>query len=148
MENPKNLPHLFLNRVNFEGTKCIKLFFYDNEHIRTRISQNEWIQYSMELGAWYTVEYENTIAIIQDVFDDIGLVNLSKLDWKKLEVSRNNIGTSAHFKDLKLRTGFETLTLFPYVLDDKPIIGFKHHFNKKHYQEVLSSGFFQFHRAN
>ena len=148
MENPKNLPHLFLNRINLEGTKCIKLFFYDNADIRTRISQNEWIQYSMELGAWYTAEYGNTIAIIQDVFDDIAIVNLSKLDWKKLEVSRNNIGTVANYKDLKLRTGFETLTLFPYLLDAKPIIGFKHHFDKKYYREVLESGFFEFHRAN
>ena len=148
MEVKNNLPHLFLNRVNLEGTKCIKLFFYDNEAIRQRISQNEWIQYTMELGAWYAVDYSNTIALIQDLFEDIAYVNLSKLDWKKVEVSRNNIGSPANFRDLKLRNGFEVITLFPYEMEGRPLTGFKHHFNRKHYVEVIASGYFKYHKAN
>ncbi|MBW7848805.1 MAG: tyrosine-type recombinase/integrase [Bacteroidales bacterium] len=143
-----NLPHLFLNRVQLDGTQCIKLFFYDNSAIRKRIDQNEWIRYSLELGAWYTTEYVNTIAILQDLFDDIAVVNLSKLDWKKVEVSRGSIGTPANFKDLKLRHGFETITLFPFLTDGRSWIGFKHRFDKKHYKEVMSSNWFYYHPAN
>ncbi len=148
MEVKNKLPHLFLNRVNLEGKKCLKLFFYDNEAIRQRISQNEWIQYSMELGAWSAVDYNNTITLIQDLFEDIAYVNLSKLDWKKVEVSRNNIGTPANFRDLKLRNGFEVITLFPYEMDGRPLTGFKHHFKRKHYVEVMASGYFKYHKAN
>lgn len=148
MEEKKNLPHLFLNRINLEGTRCIKLFFYDNDAIRQRIAQNDWIQYSMELGAWYTVDYNNSIPLIKDLFEDIACVNLSKLEWKKVEVGRSNIGTPANFRDLKLRSGFEVITLFPYEMDRRPLTGFKHHFERKHYVDVMASGYFKYHKAN
>lgn len=148
MEHQKNLPHLFINRVNFEGTKCLKLFFYDNEAIKARIRQNDWIQYSMELAAYYTVDYGNTIAILQDVFDDVAYVNLTKLDWKRFEISRKNIGTPTHFRELQIRKGFESIVLFPFETAGRQLIGFKHHFKRPQYIEVMASGFFRYHRAN
>ncbi|MBS4058958.1 MAG: tyrosine-type recombinase/integrase [Bacteroidetes bacterium] len=148
MEQVMNLPHLFLNRVTLDGAHCIKLYFYNNEAIKRRISQNEWICYSMELGAWYTVEYSNTIALLQDLFEDVAHVNLSKLDWKRLEVSQKNIGAMNAWKELYLRKGFDVITLFPYLMEGRSLIGFKHHFERKHYAEVRGSGYFTYHPAN
>lgn len=148
MDQVKNLPHLFLNRVTLDGEHCIKLYFYNNEDIKKRISQNEWIRYSMELGAWYAVEYSNTIALLQDLFEDVAYVNLSKLDWKRLEISQKNIGAMSSWKELYLRKGFEVITLFPYLMEGRSLIGFKHHFDKKHYVDVRESGYFAYHRAN
>lgn len=148
MEHQKNLPHLFLNRVNFEGAKCLKLFFYDNEAIKERIRLNDWIQYSMELAAYYTVDYGQTIAILQDVFEDVAYVNLTKLDWKRLEVSRKNIGTASFYRELRIRKGFESIVLFPFEMEGRQMIGFKHHFKRPQYIDVMASGFFSYHKAN
>ncbi len=148
MNQPVNLPHLFLNRVTLDGAECIKLYFYNNEVIKKRISQNDWIHYSMELGAWYAIAYSNTIALLQDVFEDVAYVNLSKLDWKRFEVSQKNIGTMAALKELNLRKGFDVITLFPYLMEGRSFIGFKHHFERKHFIEVQESGWFAYHKAN
>jgi integrase/recombinase XerD len=148
MEQQQNLPQLFLNRVKLEGVSCIKLFFYDHESIKKRISQNEWIRYSIELGAWYAVEYNNSVALFKDVFEDVAFVNLSKLDWKRLEVGPKNIGTYGNMKELQLRKGLDVITLFPFLVEGRSFIGFKHHFEREYYSEVLESGFFVYHKAN
>jgi len=91
MREESSKPMMFLNRVILNGEPCIKLYFRQNNDIRERISQHEWIMYSMELDAWYTVEHKQTIGLLQDVFEDIAHVNLTKLAWKQLNITSRNI---------------------------------------------------------
>jgi len=149
MSEEKSKPMLFLNRVTLNGERCIKLYFRQNTDIRERISQNEWIMYSMELDAWYTVENKQTVALLQDLFEDIAFVNLSKLEWKQLNISSRNIGTlNIPQHVLKLHKKPDTITLLPFKQEDREFIGFKQFFNRSEYHEIMESGFFRYLKAN
>jgi site-specific recombinase XerD len=149
MTHNGQLPTIFLNRVELDGVSCIKLFFYGQDAaIRERIQQNSWIVYSMEWAAWYTVEYKQTIGILQDLFEDIARVNLSKLSWKRVEVVGKSIGASAFFREPAQRKGMQVITLFPFSMEGRSFIGLKHRFDSATYYEVRDHGMFHYHAAN
>lgn len=143
-----NKPILFLNRTRLKDEICIKLYFYGDEQIIRRIKQNDWIDYSIELGAYYTTEYKATISILQDVFDDIANVNISKLDWKKVEVSNLNLGTKNYdHTALKRIPKKEVLNIFSFKIEETTFLGFKNYFNYQTYSEVINSGVITYDRV-
>lgn len=149
MKEDFKLPVLFLNRVNLKGEPCIKLYYYENEKIVKRIRQNDWIQYSMEIGAYYASEFPQTISILQDLFEDIANVNTSKLDWKRLEVSERVLGSKLYDQTaLRKNPTKEVIQLFSFKTEERNFIGFKHYFKKALYNEVMDSNLFYYIRAN
>jgi len=149
MNQNNNLPLLFLNRVNLNGEQCIKLYFYENEQITKRIKQNDWISYSIELGAYYTPEFKQTLSILQDLFEDIAKVNTNKLDWKRLEVSERVLGSKVYDQTaLRKNPNKEVIHLFSFRAEERSFIGFKHYFKKTLYSDIMSSNLFLYNRAN
>ncbi len=149
MKSQIELPYLFLNRVKLNGEQCIKLYFRRNEQIAVRIRNNDWLTYSIELGAYYTPEYKQTVSILQDLFEDITKVNISKLDWKRLKVTPGKIGSSAYDQTALISNPKrETITLFSFGKKGGTIIGFKHFFKGNLYHEALNNNLFNYNGKN
>ena len=139
---------LFLNRIKLKKENCIKLYFYGNEQIANRIKQNDWIKYSVELGAYYTPEFNMTVSLLQDLFDDIAFVNTTKLDWHKMEVASLNIGSDNYDQTaLKLNKKADIITIFFFTINDKKVLGFKYRFNKVMYNRIIYSQLFEYDRV-
>ncbi len=135
----KKKPIIFLNRIKLDGKDCIKLYFWDNEHISKRIKQNYWIRYSVEFAAYYVIEKSSIIGVLKDLFEDIAYIDTSKLIWEqqyqKSRITPHQIG-SPYYKShtaLQKQIKSQTITLFPFEENGKKIIGFRHHFTNTQY---------------
>lgn len=143
------LPLLFLNRVKLDQEPCIKLYFHDSEPIIHRIKQNDWIDYSIELKAYYTRERKNTIPLLQDLFEDIAQVRIDKLEWKKLSALSMNVGSNKiNYFELQHKPQGEGILIQAVQLDSQPYFMFKHFFRRELYNELVQSPYFIRHRAN
>ncbi len=140
METRDRKPIIFLNRIEIEGLKCIKLYFHIDETILKRIKQNSWIQYNVKVGAYYVLENEKSIGLISELFEDIAEVSTKHLDWKprpKPNISENNIGMGYYDRPaLEKKEKLPYIILFPYERDRKKLIGFKYIFTKSQYHEI------------
>jgi hypothetical protein len=143
------LPLLFLNRVQLNQEPCIKLYFHTNDAIIHRIKQNDWIDYSIELNAYYTVERKNTLPLLQDLFEDIAEVRMDKLNWKKLTSVAAIIGKNKmNYFELQRKKKEKNITIHSIRIDGKSYFMFKHFFKREMFGKVLQSGLFVRHSAN
>lgn len=132
---------IFLNRVRLNGNSFIKLYYRPNNKVEQRIRNNDWIMYSVELGSYYVVDTKSRIGLVQELFSDIADVRLNYLDstpWIKPKISPNNIGIdNFEQKALVQRSHRDQITLFPYEIGGRKLIGFKHFFSKDEFTMII-----------
>lgn len=138
--NYKNkLPYLFLNRIRMKKEQCIKLYFRYNSLIINRIKQNDWILFDSVKGFYYTPERKNTLGILAELFDDIAIVNLQHLDYKPQErftVHDQSVGKGRGVDILIKRNNLDIITIMPFEIDNKKMIGFSYRFSYDYYQKL------------
>jgi len=144
MDSVKKKPVIFLNRVHIAGKKCLKLFFFPDKMVYSRIKNNSWIQYSIELGAYCVPEKDNTCGIVMELFEDIARVDTNYLDWKPKvmpTIMGNNIGMDMYYDEPALvkREERKKITLFPFENEGIKLVGFKQYFPKPIFYEVYNS---------
>ena len=148
MEKKLQLPVLYLNKGTLDGANIIKIYFKNNADIYKRITNNDWIKHSVELAAYYVTNTEKNLSIVIDLFSDIAIVITKYLYWlPKPEISPDNIGAGFYNqKPLIKRDKLEKIYFFPFKINDKKVIGFKHFFPKNLAREAMNSRFFYYNR--
>ena len=140
METKSNKPIIFLNRIELEGDSLIKLYYKRSEKVLQRIKQNDWIIYNVKLSSWCVKYSEKNISLIKELFSDIAEVSTRHLNWiprPQLRVTANNIGKWGYeMPALEKREKSESITLFPFEMNGKKLIGFRYIFSKSQYYEI------------
>ncbi len=131
---------IYLNRIEIDNKKCIKLFFFKppNQSIIRRISNNDWIEFDTKIGVYYSIEQSNTVGLLTELFDDIADIT-PFLDYKKRKsftVNKQNIGIGFEPVNIQKREGLISITLLPIQIKGKKYIGIKHRFEKSVYWEL------------
>lgn len=133
-------PIIFLNKVSLDGKDYIKLFFRSNDNITSRIKNNDWIRYSLQLRAYYVMDTEKSMGLLEELFSDIAFVSKKYLFWKpfsKPNIKGNFIGVNLlNTPTLEKRENLETVTFFPFEACQKKIIGFRKHLSKSIYLQI------------
>lgn len=131
---------IYLNRIEIDNRKCIKLFFFKppNTLIITRIRNNDWIRFDEEKGIYFAIEQNNTIGLLMELFDDIADVTpfLDYKERKSFKVSNQKIGNGFEPVDIQKRENLIAITLLPIQIKGKNCIGIKHRFEKTVYWEL------------
>jgi len=141
-----NSPTIFLNKVKLNSIDYVRLYFTSNDTILSRIKNNDWIRYSVELKAYYVKDTENNIGILKELFEDIAKVSTQHLNWKpqiKPRITPAYIGKTPFQQDaLAKRPEMEKITLFPFNKEGRSYIGLKQFFEKKDYRELWNTKIF------
>ena len=131
---------IYLNRIEIDGNKCIKLYFFKppNQSIISRISNNDWIEFDTKIGVYYSIEQSNTVGLLTELFDDIAEVTpfLDYKEHKSFTVNKQIIGTGYEPVNIQKREGLVSITLLPLQIKGKNCIGIKHRFEKSVYWEL------------
>ena len=147
--NKQNLkPVIFLNKVNLNGDKCIKLYFKSNETVSSRSNNNNWIKYSKNLSAYFVKDTDTNIGILKELFCDVANISTRHLNWKPNPtpvISPNTIGLD-RFKQTALikRNVIGRIMFFPFEEDGIKYIGFKQVFPQKIANEINKRNLFTF----
>ena len=135
-------PIIFLNKQILDNTAVIKLFYWDNKAVTTRIVSQDRIFYSQILKAHYVIDNAKNMLFLQELFSDMANVSLKHL-YRKPKISPNNIGSNNNRnRGLSKRPELEKIILFPFIDKGRKLIGFKHAFSHKQKNEIISSGVF------
>ena len=140
MNNSSIKPIIYLNKTTLRGLDYVKIYFKRNETITSRIRNNNWIKYSVEMSAFYFPFSEKGVGIVEELFDDIAIVNSTYLNHKPLpKVSATNIGSDYRSISLYKRPKSDKIYLFPFKIGDSSYIGFRNSFRGLQYKSIRES---------
>ncbi len=146
MTHQKIRPVIFLNKDKLNGNDYVKFFFKRDAAIFSRIKNNDWIRYSVEMRAYYVNDTERNIRIVKELFSDIAEVNTWYLNANAVSmpsISPNNIGFNRLREPaLPKRPKMDQLMLFPFEENGKKLIGFKQFFPKETLNEIKKTKVF------
>lgn len=140
MLTTEKTPTIFLNRVTYKGIPFLKLYYRPSDIITQIIKKHSWIRYSIIYSAYYTLDNNEYIELIQSVFSNITLVSTKHLNWKPLvkpKISENSIGVSYNTKQVLPKRGkLQAISLFPFEKGGIKLIGLKNLFSKTEVVEI------------
>lgn len=127
-------PIIYLNRVENDGKKYVRVLFKKNQKILDRISQNDWVEYNINVNAFCMIDNEVNMKYVFELFNDLAKVSILYLNYKKStrpQISPNSIGSDNYMtKALIKRKEMEKVYLFPFEEEGNKYVGFKYIFNK------------------
>jgi site-specific recombinase XerD len=131
------LPSLYLNLLEHDSRKFIKLWFKPDHRISLRLKQAEWIKYSKTYKCFVTHSSSQTIEQLHQHFNGVAAVNTTYLNRPKrlrpaegTVVLKQNDQTQALARQAQL----PVVKLIPLLIEEKQMIQLSFSYNKEIFQ--------------
>lgn len=136
MEAIKSKPVIYLNKDTIDDKEYLKLFFKANNTILERIKSNDWIRYSIRLKAYYIIYNSKNMALTEELFSDIAIVNKTYLHAKvKVHADEIVLNKALVFNEiLPAAKKSGSILLVPVADKDTQMLLIKYKYNKEIYQ--------------
>lgn len=141
---------LFLNRIELDGKKCIKLYFWNNNLIMNRIKANDWILFDIKHSLYYVEENANSVGLLTELFEDIARVSARYLDQLPVRAPKNKeakLGTAFDTYSLKKRPCLPSIRISTVELEGKVFLAIKSYFPKDIYSNLMQNPFIRWHKG-
>ena len=134
---------IYLNYVETDGQKLLRLLFKSNEHVVSVIKNNDWIWFHPKLKSWCTIATRKNLAILQDLFEGVAQVSTYYLLAKpKIEANTIVLNKATFFNNpLPVLTRKGSFLLIPIEHEGKRKLLIKYQYYQKTFNELKATSY-------